>query len=114
MTSSMTDFAPVTDTLLIRLGLSMHRLLELCHHVVDDLLGSFLCARLEVLTPHGATFRLELGDLEVDLLSPGRAVTELPFDALGLGRGATRTFVVRRGDRQARLTTSSYGRVKRW
>jgi type II secretory pathway pseudopilin PulG len=38
----------------------------------------------------------------------------LDFDAHGLGRVANRTIRFRRGDREARLTLSTYGRVRRW
>ncbi|MGD8276574.1 MAG: hypothetical protein PVH00_01050 [Gemmatimonadota bacterium] len=38
----------------------------------------------------------------------------LDFDAHGLGRLANRTLRFRRGDREARLTLSTYGRVRRW
>jgi hypothetical protein len=51
---------------------------------------------------HGV--RLDLG---------GRAGAELVFDALGLGRIASRTIVLVRGSRRDTLTVSSYGRVER-
>jgi len=38
----------------------------------------------------------------------------LDFDGHGLGRLANRTLQFRRGDRVARLTLSTYGRVRRW
>jgi hypothetical protein len=38
----------------------------------------------------------------------------LDFDGRGLGRLANRTLQFRRGTREARLTLSSYGRVRRW
>jgi len=38
----------------------------------------------------------------------------LDFDAHGLGRLANRTLQFRRGGREARLTLSTYGRVRRW
>jgi hypothetical protein len=42
------------------------------------------------------------------------STVRLDFDALGLGRLANRTFRVRRGRHEARLTLSSYGRPRRW
>lgn len=50
--------------------------------------------------------------VELDLGGAEEAV--LPFDGLGVGRAASRTFVFRRGDVAAKLTVSAYGRVKRW
>ncbi len=38
----------------------------------------------------------------------------LDFDAHGLGHLANRTLQFRRGGREARLTLSTYGRVRRW
>src|SRR6056297_2208670 len=50
MTSSMTAREPVTDTLLIRSGLSMHRLLEQVYHVVGYFLLVLARPRFEFLT----------------------------------------------------------------
>ena len=44
--------------------------------------------------------------------SPGPAA--LDFDVRGLGRLANRTLRFQRGGREARLTLSTYGRVRRW
>lgn len=41
-------------------------------------------------------------------------VVVIDFDALGLGRIASRTFRLRRGSTETRLTLSSYGRPRRW
>jgi len=38
----------------------------------------------------------------------------LRFDALGIGRTTGRTFRIRRGSAEARLTVATYGRVRRW
>jgi type II secretory pathway pseudopilin PulG len=38
----------------------------------------------------------------------------LDFDAHGLGRLVNRTLQFRRGEHEARLTLSTYGRVRRW
>jgi prepilin-type N-terminal cleavage/methylation domain-containing protein len=38
----------------------------------------------------------------------------LSFDALGIGRMANRTFRFRRGQAEARVTLSAYGRVREW
>lgn len=47
-------------------------------------------------------------------LGPEGPLLELRFGPLGLGRIASRTLVLRRGDAAASLTLSSYGRVRRW
>ena len=44
----------------------------------------------------------------------GSGPVALDFDVRGLGRVASRTLQFRRGDREARLTLSAYGRVRRW
>src|SRR5688572_12414956 len=49
--------------------------------------------------------------VSVDLGAGGEA--ELVFDALGLGRRASRTVVLRRGDAEARLVIAAYGRAVR-
>lgn len=48
------------------------------------------------------------------VLSRGRDQAEVAFDALGLGRVASETFRFRRGEAQATLVVSGYGRVRRW
>lgn len=60
---------------------------------------------------------LRLGDifqvtLTVDQHTGG--LVSIDFDALAIGRVASRTFRVRRGEAEARLTLSSYGRPRRW
>jgi prepilin-type N-terminal cleavage/methylation domain-containing protein len=52
------------------------------------------------------------GPLEV-VLSGGHDSTQIRFDALGLGRFASETIVLRRGSATATLVISSYGRVRR-
>jgi hypothetical protein len=47
------------------------------------------------------------------VLDLGVGDAELPFDALGIGRRASRTFVLRRRDAEARLVVAAYGRVVR-
>lgn len=39
---------------------------------------------------------------------------EIPFDALGIGRLASQTVVVRRGAARAGVVVSAYGRVRPW
>lgn len=41
-------------------------------------------------------------------------VVLLQYDALGIGRMASRTFTLRRGDAVAGVTVSAYGRHRRW
>jgi prepilin-type N-terminal cleavage/methylation domain-containing protein len=49
--------------------------------------------------------------VEVELGATGEA--ELVFDALGLGRRASRTVVLRRGRAEARIVVAAYGRALR-
>ena len=65
---------------------------------------------------NGTTLRrLDLAaDFGVRLaLGAARPVVELRYDALGLGRVASQTIVLRRGSAAAQLVVSSYGRVRR-
>ncbi len=60
---------------------------------------------------------LRLGDVfgvsvAADQHTGGPIIIE--FDALGFGRVASRTFRLRRGAAESRLTLSSYGRPRRW
>jgi Tfp pilus assembly protein FimT len=64
----------------------------------------------------GTTFRtLELErELGVSVvLARSRTSAELTFDALGLGRVASETVLFRRGDAEAGLVISAFGRVRR-
>jgi Tfp pilus assembly protein FimT len=64
----------------------------------------------------GTTFRtLELEkELGVSVVLAGsRTSSELNFDALGLGRVASETVLFRRGDAEAGLVISAFGRVRR-
>ena len=90
-------------------------------------------ARTEAMVHGGAVLRLRAGDgrgwveagdrvLEVRRLSEEFGVTvdlgaggeaELVFDALGLGRRASRTVVLRRGEAESRLVIAAYGRAVR-
>ena len=51
-------------------------------------------------------------NLTVDGKTSG--VVELDFNAMGLGALANRTLHFRRGSDEAKLTLSTYGRVRRW
>ena len=51
-------------------------------------------------------------DVELEIEGAGGEVT-VRFDALGLGRVASRTLVLRRGDVASRVIISSYGRARR-
>lgn len=100
----------------------------------DGTIGVFHRARMEAVARGGAQVVLStdparaeirsggavLGavDLEADYgveltLSRNRAQAELSFDALGLGRISSQTLVLSRGDAEARLVVSAYGRVRR-
>lgn len=47
-------------------------------------------------------------------LEAGADVIELEYDALGLGRLASRSITIRRGRARGGVTISSYGRVRTW
>jgi Tfp pilus assembly protein FimT len=53
-------------------------------------------------------------DLDVIMLLGRDLPHEVRFDGLGLGQVASTTVRFRRGDAEAGLTFSSYGRVRRW
>lgn len=60
---------------------------------------------------------LDLGrEFGVDLSVGGSApdTIRLRWDAYGIGRMASRTILLRRGRAEARLTVSTYGRVRKW
>ncbi|HUF76737.1 MAG TPA: hypothetical protein VMM35_10695 [Longimicrobiales bacterium] len=69
----------------------------------------------EVVTAGGVLRRVALtSELGVTLeLGGGRSEVELRYDALGLGRMASQTVVIRRAEAVAELVVSSYGRVRR-
>jgi len=54
----------------------------------------------------------DTGHLRLDL-GGGRDSTEIRFDALGLGRMASQTIVLTRGDASATVVVSSFGRIRR-
>lgn len=60
--------------------------------------------------------RLTLGsDPGVALVLPrGRSGSDLPYDAIGIGRVASETLRFRRGAAETVLVVSGYGRVRRW
>lgn len=90
-------------------------------------------ARYRAIASGGATLRvrgeppsalLEVGDSVVELLGPEhfdgvsmnlgrRTEVTLRFDRLGLGRMASTTIRLQRGDVRRTLTLSAYGRVRR-
>ena len=65
--------------------------------------GGELLHRAEI----GATWKTEL------VLSRGRPMVELLFDASGLGRMAASSVTLTRGSAVARLIISAYGRIRR-
>jgi len=65
--------------------------------------GGAVLRRVDLASEFGVTLSLGGGAGEV----------ELAYDALGLGRLASQTVVVRRGGASASLVVSSYGRVRR-
>ena len=54
------------------------------------------------------------GELGVSMVVGRELPHEVRFDGLGLGQVASTTVRFRRGDAEAGLTLSSYGRVRRW
>lgn len=72
-------------------------------------------ARLVLWTEGLPSTTLALGrEFAVALDLPGAATSaELRYDAVGVGRLASRTLRFRRGAAEAALTVSSYGRVRR-
>jgi hypothetical protein len=82
--------------------------------IVDPAVGEL---RLEA--PAGVVVRIPLAvesafgvQLSVDGTRSG--AVELDFNAMGLGVLANRTLRFRRGDEEARLSLSTYGRARRW
>jgi hypothetical protein len=67
------------------------------------LVGGFVVERVELRKEYRASLRL----------SRDRAEAEIPYDALGLGRVASQTLRIERGDAEATLVVSAYGRVRR-
>jgi prepilin-type N-terminal cleavage/methylation domain-containing protein len=57
---------------------------------------------------------LDLGDRFGVSVGPSSGEVLLSFDALGIGRLANRSLVFARGDAQAGVAVSAYGRVRRW
>ncbi|HSH46570.1 MAG TPA: prepilin-type N-terminal cleavage/methylation domain-containing protein [Longimicrobiales bacterium] len=80
-------------------------------------------ARL-VIEPSSGRVRTETAGaarIHVDLarrygvsLEGERATIEIGYDALGIGRGANRTLILRRGAARASVIVSLYGRVRAW
>jgi len=100
----------------------------------EEVAGMFHQARFEAVTRGGATVALKTApaaavlsaggevvaqvaiweEYRVSLsLSRGGSETELSFDPLGLGRVSSQTLRFVRGDAEAGLVVSSYGRVVR-
>ena len=58
---------------------------------------------------------VSFADYGIDILAAGAtARVVLHYDSRGIGRMASQTLRFRRGDAEAGLTFSSYGRVRRW
>ena len=100
----------------------------------EELAGLFHRARLEAVAFGGATVLLNSDSASATLvtggevldrtallekysvsltLSAGRPEAELTFDSLGLGRVASQTLRLKRGDAEAALVVSSFGRIGR-
>lgn len=72
-----------------------------------------VAARYRVVTSGAAGDPVSLAErygISVD----GDRAFELRYDALGIGRLASRTVTIRRGSAEAGLVVSAYGRVRRW
>lgn len=48
------------------------------------------------------------------ILDSGNELIEVRYDALGIGRAANRTLLLRRGNARAGVVVSLYGRVRAW
>jgi len=100
----------------------------------EELAGLFHRARFEAVAFGGATLHLKadsasgtliaggevldrtvlLEEYGVSLtISAGRPEAELTFDSLGLGRVASQTLRLRKGDAEVALVVSSFGRIVR-
>jgi hypothetical protein len=100
----------------------------------EALAGLFHRARLEAITHGGSRVRLLRSPPSADLLVGGfvvervelrdvyrarlrlsrdRAEADIPYNAMGLGRVASQTLRIERGEAEAKLVVSSYGRVRR-
>ena len=82
-----------------------------------DLVLDLRHARAWLTAPDTVTPPVEVADQRVVRLSADGAdgdTVRIAFDALGLGRVASRTLRFRAAAAEARLTLSSYGRVRLW
>ena len=71
-------------------------------------------SRVVLLPPAGASEVLSLGrEFGVRIDASGSRTPELRFDAMGVGRFASRTFHLARGSAARSVVVSSYGRVAR-
>lgn len=71
-------------------------------------------ARIRVEAGGATVYDMPLGDERTTVeLTRGRDSLSLRFDALGIGRFTSATVVLRRGDADAGLVLSSYGRIRR-
>jgi prepilin-type N-terminal cleavage/methylation domain-containing protein len=132
----------VVATLLL-LGMAMSMLLPAARRVRDRsavvgareaIVGMVSRTRAHALAGGGATLTLTSGSAEARIqsgdtileriyvgrgfgvnveLSRGRDSASVSFDALGIGRVASQTVRLRRGDNEAALVISAYGRVTR-
>ncbi|MCK5650228.1 MAG: prepilin-type N-terminal cleavage/methylation domain-containing protein [Gemmatimonadetes bacterium] len=130
-------------TVLLVMGCAVNALLPAARSLTDRmavvgareaLVGLVARARSEAFTHGGATLTIlsdppsawiDAGDTVVTRseigssfgvslhLTGSRDWARLAFDALGLGRVASQTIRIRRGDASAGIVVSSYGRVRR-
>ncbi len=129
-------------TVLLVMGCAVNALLPAARSLTDrmavvgareTLVGLVARARSEAFTHGGATLtilsdppsawidvgdtlltRSEIRSFGVSVhLTGGRDRARLAFNALGLGRVASQTIRIRRGDATAGIVVSSYGRVRR-
>ena len=132
----------IVATLLL-LGMAMSMLLPAARRVRDRsavvgareaIVGMVSRTRAHALARGGATLTLTSGSAEARVesgdaileriyvgrgfgvtveLGRGRDSASISFDALGIGRVASQTVRVRRGESEAALVISAYGRVRR-
>ncbi|MFW5951632.1 MAG: prepilin-type N-terminal cleavage/methylation domain-containing protein [Gemmatimonadota bacterium] len=105
------------------------------HAARDELAGALAWTRMAAASAGGATLVLDPATARFEILGPAGArgpATDLArryrvevdvgtdqpvllrYDALGIGRIASRTIRIRRHAAEAGLTVSAYGRVRRW
>lgn len=77
--------------------------------IIDSAAGSLTIVRADGQVE--TSFQIAAGDVTVSMDGATRA--DLRYDAFGIGRMTSRTIRLRRGNAQAVITVSAYGRLRR-